>query len=404
MSELFVGIDVSKRFFDVCVKDLRNNPVLPHKRYEQSQKGFEALDKDLEPLRKLAKNRVTVGMESTGIYHLNLYEHLHKNGIYPHIINPIEIKSRAKSRIRKTRTDKIDASIIAEKLITDARPEQQYRLNDATHSLREECRILFRLKKMIRLMKIEANRDLNILCPGYDKHFKNCLTPASRAIVKLAFRKTRYLDVSEEDIHETLESYHIDKSRVPKKARILHELFSNTVTPRHLKDPILTDLHMIIARYELVHSQMKRMEKRIARQFEQMDSKITSIPGISTYTGAIIVGEIGDITRFNSAKQLVAFAGLDPTIKESGESRKLGRISKRGSPILREALYQASFASTIHNPVCSQYYHRLKARGKHHNICIIAVARKLSHIVYSVLKNDVDFYIPTHINLENTSD
>jgi transposase len=403
MSRLFVGIDVSKRHFDVCVKDLRNDTVLPSKRYKQSQEGFEDLDKDLESLRRIAKGRITVGLESTGVYHLNLYEHLYKNGISAHIINPIEIKSRAMSRIRKTRTDKIDASIIAEKLITDARPEQQYRLNDAIHSLREECRILFRLKKMIRLMKIEANRDLNILCPGYDNHFKNCLTPASIAIVKLAFRKTRYLDVSEEDIHKTLESYHIDKSRVPRKARILHELFSKTATPRYHKDPILTDLHMIIARYELVQSQMVRLEKKIARKFEQMDSKITSIPGISTYTGAIIVGEIGDIKRFNSAKQLVAFAGLDPTVKESGESRKLGRISKRGSPLLREALYQASFASTIHNPVCSQYYHRLKARGKHHNICIIAVARKLSHIIYSVLKNDKEFYIPTHINSENTS-
>jgi len=397
---LFVGIDISKNFFDVCIKDVRNNPLFADQRYEQNRKGFESFDSDLVPFWKLSKGRMVFGMESTGIYHLNLYEHLRKNGVSPHVFNPIEINKKAKNRIRKTTTDKIAADLIAQKLITDARPEQQYFLKPNLYRLRELCRILYRLRNDMQMCKVRVTRDLDILCQGYDKMFKDNLSSSSIAVLKLAFRKTRFLDVTESELVKVLLPYYGRQSDAVKKAKKLITLYENTEPPEYMIEPLLLELHILITQYELLRYQMERIERKIEKSVNQMKTRIKSIIGIGDFTGGLILGELGDIRRFESSKQVVAFAGLDPVLKESGNSRRQGHISKRGSPLLREALYLAAFPASKSNPVCKQLYDRLRAKGKHHTLCLTAVARKLLLIVYSVLKNDRDFYIPEHLNNE----
>jgi transposase len=398
IEELFVGIDISKDFFDVCIKDVRNNPLFADKRYEQNQNGFNKFDIDLKPFWKLSKGQMVFGMESTGIYHLNLYEHLRRNGIFPHVINPIEIDKKAKNRIRKTRTDKIAADIIAEKLITDARPEQQYILEPNLYGLREHCRILYRLRNEMNKCKVKVTRDLDILCYGYDKLFDNNLSPSSIAVMKLAFRKTRFLDVTETELVKEISPYYGRQRDAVEKAERLTTLFSTSEPPEYLKEPLLLELHLLINQYELLKTQMDRVKRKIEKSTSQLKTRIKSIIGIGDFTGGLILGELGDIRRFESSKKVVAFAGLDPVLKESGSSRREGHISKRGSPMLREALFLAAFPASKYNPVCKPLYDRLRAKGKHHNLCLTAVARKLLLIVYSVLKNDRDFYIPEHLN------
>jgi transposase len=363
-------MDISKNFFDVCIKDVRNNSLFADKRYEQSQKGFEHFDRDLVPFWKLSKGRMVFGMESTGIYHLNLYEHLRRNGISPHIFNPIEINKKAKNRIRKTTTDKIAADIIAQKLITDARPEQQYFLEPNLYSIRELCRILYRLRNEMQICKVKVTRDLDILCQGYDKLFDNNLSPSSIAVMKLAFRKTRFLDVTESELVKAISPYYSRQTDAVEKAKKLRILFSDTEPPEYLKEPVLLELHMLLAQYELFKYQMDRVETKIEKGSKLLKTRITSIIGIADFTGGLILGELGDVRRFESSKQVVAFAGLDPVLKESGNSKRHGHISKRGSPLLREALYLAAFPASKYNPVCKQLYDRLRAKGKHHILCL----------------------------------
>jgi transposase len=329
---------------------------------------------------------------------LNLYEHLRRNGIFPHIFNPIEIDKKAKSRVRKTRTDKIAADIIAQKLITDARPEQQYILEPKLYGLREHCRILYRLRNEMNKCKVKVTRDMDILCHGYDKLFDTLLSPSSIAVLKLAFRKTRFLDVTESELVKALLPYYGRRTGAEDKAKKLTKLFSTTEPPEYLKEPLLLELHLLISQYELLKTQMDRVITKIEKSTSCLKTRIKTIIGIGDFTGGLILGELGDIRRFESSKQVVAFAGLDPVLKESGTSRREGHISKRGSPLLREALYLAAFSALQYNPVCKQLYDRLRTKGKHHNVCRTAVARKLLLIVYSVLKNDRDFYIPEHLN------
>ena len=157
------------------------------------------------------------------------------------------------------------------------------------------------------------------------------------------------------------------------------------------------ELHMLIQQYELLKQQVCRIEKRIENGVKEIDTCIMSIPGIGTLTAGIVLGELGNLGRFDNHNQLTAFAGLDPSIKESGRSSKTGRISKRGSPMLRQALYRAALSASRVNPVCQQLYLRLRAKGKHHKVCMVAIARKLLHIAYSVERNHRDFYVPEYI-------
>jgi transposase len=117
-----------------------------------------------------------------------------------------------------------------------------------------------------------------------------------------------------------------------------------------------------------------------------------TIPGIGKTLGAVILGEIGDIAKFDSPKKLVAFAGIDAIVKQSGEFEGTeNRMSKRGSPYLRRALFQAALVACVGknpDPVLLAFYQKKLAEGKHHNTAVGAVARKLCNIIHSVLTNN----------------
>ena len=122
---------------------------------------------------------------------------------------------------------------------------------------------------------------------------------------------------------------------------------------------------------------------------ESLDSPITTIPGIGPVYGASILAEIGDIHRFPTGKQLVSYAGLDASVHDSGELKGTEtHISKRGSAFLRRAIWGAAFIASHSDPELAAYYQRLRARGKHHSVAVVAVARKLCYIIFAVLSED----------------
>ena len=132
--------------------------------------------------------------------------------------------------------------------------------------------------------------------------------------------------------------------------------------------------------------QIDELEKKIAALLKQSGSYITTIPGIGDTLGAVILSEIGDIHRFDAPGKLVAFAGLDVKINQSGEfSGTKNKISKRGSPYLRRAIWLAATRAAFCDPILSEYYQSLRARGKHHLTAIGAVSRKLCNIIFAIL-------------------
>lgn len=136
------------------------------------------------------------------------------------------------------------------------------------------------------------------------------------------------------------------------------------------------------------------METEIKTVLHKIDSPITTVPGIGDINGAVILGEIGDISRFSNASKLAAYAGIDASVSQSGDFQSSNnRMSKRGSPYLRKALFQAALVAAFHDPVFSAFYQKKRSEGKHHLTAIGAVARKLCNTIFAVLKYNTP-YIP----------
>ena len=136
------------------------------------------------------------------------------------------------------------------------------------------------------------------------------------------------------------------------------------------------------------------METEIKAVLDKINSPITTIPGIGDVNAAVILGEIGDISRFSNASKLAAYAGIDASVSQSGEYQSTNnKMSKRGSPYPRKALFQAALIAAFHDPVFSDFYQKKRSEGKHHLTAVGAVARKLCNTIFAVLKNNSS-YIP----------
>lgn len=160
------------------------------------------------------------------------------------------------------------------------------------------------------------------------------------------------------------------------------------------QDAFAFQIRQMLEQLDFVEAQIHALDQEIQAYMEQLDSPVTSVPGVGRVYGAVILSEIGDIHRFPSEKQLVSYAGIDASVHESGGLQaNQTHISRRGSPYLRRALWGAAFVASLSDPELSDYYQRLRARGKHHGVAVGAVARKLCYILFSVLSENRPFEV-----------
>ena len=398
MRAIYVGMDVSKDDLKAAVKDDRNTLVMPVKTYGHDRASLEDLVNDIESLEQQFGCKAIFGMEATGIYHVPMYRFLLEKGKHCKVFNGLEIK-RFKGRVRKTKTDKLDAVAISEALILSVEPVYKPPTDPETIHLRELTRIRSRLIRKASMCKIQGARNLDLLCRGYTNMFKDNFSPSSVAIIKAVFRITHLFGPTIEDMAKILRNFMPEKA-AREKAEELSKLFGRVVVPSNERDSCILELHMIIQQLELLNEQLDRVEHRIEDFVRKSNTKLTSIPGIGELTAGIIIGELGNLKNFKSASQVTAFAGLDVVVHQSGKYEHMGHISKRGSPNLREALYNAALPATHYNPVCKQFYEKLRAKGKHHKIALVAVSRKLLHIAWSVVTKNREFYVPEHITTD----
>ena len=124
----------------------------------------------------------------------------------------------------------------------------------------------------------------------------------------------------------------------------------------------------------------------------EIDSPITTIPGIGTVLGSMILAEIGDINRFSTPSQLLAFAGLEPSVSESGKSvSSTGKMVKRGSSYLRWAIIQVARNANLHCKVFADYLEKKRMQGKHFNVAVSHLAKKIVRVIFAILQKNVPF-------------
>ena len=391
MSEMYVGIDVSKADFHVAMKLACNECFVSQGRYDHTKQGYAAFQAAIDK-HIAAGHRIICGMESTGQYHEPLADFLRANGIATRVFNVLELKGY-KTSVRKTKTDRKDACAIARALEVMGVEKG----DEVQPTLYREIKGLSRLRLGLIHKQTDVKNGvvkvMDSLCRGYSTAFEDILCKSSLEILNWYSQSGQAPKPTLHKITKMLSPYMGD-TRAAKKAEVVVRVLGESVGRTSEIDITRLELVLLLQQFVLLDRQKEQVERALKSSFANTGSHITSIPGVGDITGAIVLGELGDVKRFTGAEQITAFAGIEPSTFQSGIKRKEGSISKRGSRVLREALYNAALSASRCNPVCKRFNDRLKDKGKPHRLRMVAVARKLLHIIYSVEKNARPFFDP----------
>jgi transposase len=401
---LYVGIDVSQEHLDAAVVDGRGNIVRVAQRYDNTGPGFLKLWDDTQGLGRAPSRRpVAYALEASGIYHLGVLDFLLGRGARTWAFNPLLLQGEKKSRVRKTKTDALDAELIAQFARKEGASHRPAARDADAMRLREHCRVRFRLVEKASDTKRQLRRDLDTLCPRLGAELSDVGSPMAVAVLKTFAQVTRRFTATVEEIDEVLQPFYREPKGRRAKALAVAKCFEDRDAPEALEEPLLWEVRALVHLLELLEEQIRQAEGRIRRAMAERKSLVTTVPGIGPITAAVIESELGDARRFENANEVRAFAGLDPSVYQSGkfEGTK-AHISKRGSPRLREALYQAALSASRVNPACRDLYERLMARGKAHRAALTAVSGKLLIHAWAVLREGKSFQIPERYRVEAT--
>jgi transposase len=390
---LYVGIDVSKDKSDICIKDQSGNDLIQRFKIANTKADLGKLYETIERIKSKTQGNsdVVFGMEATGIYSLPLYSALRRDGFKVMLYNPIQTNGFRKMKVRKTKTDSIDAGIIAD-MLRNSEPPQVNEIKDLNlYQLRELVRIRHRLIEKQTVCKVQMIRNIDMIWPNYVSSMPKVFGTTSITLLKKYTVPSKMIGKSFEQFYELV--HKASRSKISRtKAEEIYTNAGNILTIPEIEPIISIEIKTLITQFELYDGQIQSIEDKIDQMMKLIDSKIMSIPGIGVTLGPIILGEIGNIGRFSNAKKLVAFAGLDSVVSESGRFKNMtGRISKRGSPLLRQALFLAANVARMNDDVLKQFYDKKRSEGKHHYSALNAIAAKLLRIVYSVLKNNKEY-------------
>jgi transposase len=379
----YCGIDVAKQKHAVVVLNDHGQTHQPVFTIQNTREGLEFL---AEALRQVGDD-VMVGLEATGHYWLSLYDVLTQKGYAVAVINPLQIAAYRKSGVRKVKNDRTDAVWIADFLRIADLPASSRDI-PLLLQLRELSRFRFWLSEQIGDCKRKVITILDRVFPEYESLFSSVFVMSSRALLQEAVSAQEFADFDLQELTRLLAKTSRSRFGVAK-AQQLQEQARQSIGVGFLADAAQVELRCLLAQLDLLEEQQVEVEKAQAQLMEAIPQHILTIPGIGLPTGAAILAEIGDISRFESEDKLVAYAGIDATVYQSGQFQGTEmHMSKRGSPYLRLALWQAASMAIQHNEELKAYYQKKRAEGKAHGTALGAVCRKLLVRIYVILKEN----------------
>lgn len=173
-----------------------------------------------------------------------------------------------------------------------------------------------------------------------------------------------------------------------KKALSIMEAAADTFGIKIAQNAFAFQLNQLFERLNFLNNQIEQLDAEIIKYYETFDCFLHTIPGVGIIAAASILGEIGDIRRLKNFSALVAYAGIDPSVKQSGEFNSThNHMSKRGSPYLRHAIFLAATTCTFHDSPLHAYYKKKRDQGKHQLTAAGAVAHKLTTVIYAVMRD-----------------
>ena len=382
----YVGIDIAKRGHVVAVRGADGEPCGQAVGFGNDERGFSALLGRLAELGVDCSDCI-VAMESTGHYWIALWEFLSERGWPVAVVNPVLTDAyRKMDSLRKTKTDKVDALVIAGFARfrglgpTSVSPE-------VTDGVKQLTRYRAHLVKERTALKNRATACADRVFPELAEVVGGMKSATARALLRDFGTPGR---IAETDIR-TLEKAVRTASRGRfgrAKAEEVKAAAKRSVGATFAAESVAFELKSLVDTVEYLDRQIDELEAEACREMDQeVRALLTSIPGIGDVSAATIAAEIGAPERFESPKKLVAYAGIDASASDSGDFESTeNHMSKRGSSYLRYALMTAADRARVHDPYFGDYYDSMIARGKHHYVAVSGVARKLCGVILAVLR------------------
>ena len=365
---VYVGIDIAKLNHFASAVSSDGEVLIEPFQFTNDGDGFRFLSSKLD---SLSKDRLIIGLESTAHYGNNLVQYLVAYDYKVCVINPIQTATLRKNNIRKTKTDKVDAVVVARALmLMQNRRYMTLGDIDLMH-LKSLGRFRQKTIKQRTRLKIQLTSYVDQVFPELQYFFKSGL-----------HQKTVYALLKEAPTPKAIGSVHM--------THLAHLL--EVASHGHFKKEMAKELRVLAQ--NSVGSSDSALSIQITHcveQIELLDSQL-KIPGIGYINGGMILGEIGDIHRFSKPSKLLAFAGLDPSVYQSGNfNARRTRMSKRGSRVLRYALVNAAHNVVKNNSTFKAYYDAKMAEGRTHYNALGHCAGKLVRIIHKMLTDDVAF-------------
>lgn len=355
--------------------------------------GFRAFIKWLESLVNENKYlQVIVGMEPTGHYYFPLDHYLKQKGIEVVLVNPRDVKRQWEvENNASTKSDPRDAGIIG-KLLTDGRYSPSIRPEGVKAKLREAIKSRDMLmEEKIRLVN-QIRQWLSTYFPEYRQVFKTKIGKWLVTLLKEAPTPAEIVRLKPDGIHRLMQTCRRSMSR--PQVNKLYELARQSIGIQAGVDEAKERLKMLLRRLEQNQDDIRETEKKIETLTEQIKEAklLTDITGIGTLTAATFLSEVGDISQYETPKQIEKLAGLALTSKSSGTKKGQGRISKMGRKKLRTVLYRIALTMSSKNDAFKRLYHYYKdKRKKPGTKALIKLSCKLIRVLFTILKKGEPF-------------
>ena len=378
-----IGIDISKYKHDCFIyDDVTGEVIVDNCSFDNNQKGFQQF---IDLLKPYDNSNVHIGLEATGHYGLNLKLFLENNNYSFMEFNPLLVKEFNKSlSLRRTKTDKVDAVIITQKLMSvpyNPNPTKYYhKLGIKSLTRLRETLVKQRSKYLVQITNI-----LDILFPEFKPFFSNRFSRTSLFILQKYKTVDKIANMRDFD---TLISYSKGRFKYSQFVK-LKDLAKNTIGESN--EYFELQLQILLNLYFEINSKVISLDEQISTIVKDLNPPSLSIPGIGDISCAVIISEFGNISNFSSPCKMLSFAGLEPSVIQSGTMLSNGKMVKRGSGYLRYALMNVSMVVIAHNPIFYDYYYKKRSEGKCHRVALSHVCKKLIRVIYKLETNNISF-------------
>lgn len=379
---IYIGIDISKYKHDCFICNDTGEVIVENFSFENTKKGFQQF---LDLLKPYDNSNVHIGLEATGHYGLNLKLFLEKNNYSFMEFNPLLVKEFKKSlTLRRTKTDKVDAIVICQKLISvPYKPNSK--LFYHKYSIKSLSRLRDSLVKQRSKYMVQLTNILDIVFPEFKSFFNNTFSSTSLYLLNKYRTAEKIANMRDFDTPNKLSKGHFTYAKFAK----LKELAKNSIGESN--EVFEIELQTLISLYNEIDSKINSIDKQISTIIKELNPPTLSIPGIGELTTAVIISEYGDFNRFSNADKLLSFAGLEPGIYQSGTILTYGKMVKRGSGYLRYSLMNIANVVIRYNPIFYDFYLKKRSEGKTHRVALSHVCKKLLRVIYKLETQNIQF-------------